>query len=185
MKQLLFMSLFCSLLSACSSKRTADIDFNPTTNFQQYSSYQYSPETEVSVDSNPVMIHRIKSAIDSIIESKGLTKQKFIDKNSAYITIKVSFTEHEKEHNSSFNIGIGTSKIRGNSSIGVNTNIPINGNEKIITKIVIDMSNENQTIWHASDSYEAINNLTSEQKNQKVNTMINELLANFPPKKIK
>lgn len=185
MKRLFSISFLLYLLAACASKPTAKFDYNPNTNFQQFTSYQYSPVTEVSVDSNPVMIHRIQTAIDASIKTKGLTKHEFVDENSADITIKVSFSEQEKQNNSSFNIGLGTSRMGGKSgsSIGVNTNVPISSNENIVTKIIIDISNENQAIWHGSDSYEAKNNLTMKQSNQAIMTTVNNLLANFPPKK--
>jgi len=185
MKRLLILSFLFSLLAACSSKPTVKIDFNPNTNFQQFTSYQFSPETEVSVDTNPIMIHRIQTAIDITLAVKGLTKHEFIDKHSADITIQVSFSEQEKQNNSSFSIGLGTSRMGGNSrsSIGVNTSIPINSEADIMTKIIIDMSDANQAIWHGSDIYEARADLSMEQTNEAVNTMVNSLLANFPPEK--
>jgi len=185
MKRLFFISFLFSLLAACSSKPTVNIDFNPNTNFQQFVSYQYSPETDISVDSNPIMINRIQTAIDTTLAVKGLTKHEFIDKNSADITIKVSFSEQEKQNNSSFSIGLGTSRMGGNSSssIGVNTTVPINSNADIVTKIIIDMSDAHQAIWHGSDSYEARDDISIEQTNQAVNITVNNLLANFPPKK--
>jgi len=185
MKRLFFISFLFTLLAACSSKPTVYIDFNPNTNFQQFTSYQYSPETAISVDSNPIMINRIKTAIDTTLAEKGLTKHVFIDQNSADITIQVSFSEQEKQSNSSFSIGLGTSRMGGNSrsSIGVNTSVPINSNADIVTKIIIDMSDANKAIWHGSDSYETNADLTMEQTNQAVSATVKGLLANFPPHK--
>jgi len=186
MKRLFFISLLFTLLTACSSKPTVYIDFNPNINFQQFTSYQYGPETAISVDSNPIMINRIQTAIDAALAAKGLTKHAFIDKNSADITIQVSFSEQEKQNNSSFSIGLGTSRMGGNSrsSVGVNTSVPINNNADIVTKIIIDMNDANQAVWHGSDSYEAEADLSMEQTNQAVNATVNSLLANFPPKKV-
>ena len=102
MKQLLFISFtlfWLSLLAACSSKPTANIDFNPNTNFQHFTSYQYSAQTDTSVDSNPIMMHRIQTAIDNNLAKIGLTKHVFKDKNSADISINVSFSEQEKQNN--------------------------------------------------------------------------------------
>tara|TARA_R110001583_G_scaffold39890_4_gene127835 strand:+ start:7132 stop:7698 length:567 start_codon:yes stop_codon:yes gene_type:complete len=187
MKRLLFISFTLFLLVACSSKPTANIDFNPDTNFQQFTSYQYSPQTDVSVDFNPIMIHRIQTAIDYNLAKIGLTKHVFIDKNSADITIEISFSEQEKQNNSSFSIGLGTSKMGGNSrsGIGVNTSVPFNSKADIVTKIIINMSDANQAIWHGSDSYETSADLSIEQVNEAVNTIVSNLLVNFPPEKIK
>jgi hypothetical protein len=183
MKKLSFVSISLILLAACSSRPTTNIDFNSDTNFQQFTSYQFSPEADTSVDANPVMINRIQTAIDSNLAAKGFTKYDYIDVHSADLTIDVSFREEEKQSDSSFSIGLGTS-IRGShsgSSIGLSTSMPINGKAKIITKIMINMSDANQAIWHGSDRYEASSDLSIAQKSQAVDTTVNRLLATFPP----
>ena len=186
MTRLLFIPLLFSFLAACSSQPKLDIDINPNTNFEKLTSYQFSPETKITVDSNPIMIHRIQTAIDQVLISKGLTKQEFSDKNSADITIQVNFSEHEKQNNSSFNVGLGTSRMGGNSrsSIGVNTNIPMNSNPDIVTKITIDMRDANEAIWHGSDKFQTGTDLSLEETNAAVNEIVNRLLLNFPPENI-
>ncbi len=186
MKQLILISILLTLLAACSSKPTISIDFNPETNFKKFTSYQYSLETDKSIDANPIMINRIQTAIDNSLTIKGLTKHDYIDKNSADLTIHVRFSKKEKQSNSSFSIGLGTSRMGGNSrsSIGMNTNVPINAEADIITKIVIDMRDANQAVWHGSDSYEAGKEVTLEQTNQAVSATVSRLLANFPPEKL-
>ena len=184
MKKFVIGVIFLSLLTACgSTKPTLKVDFNPETNFQLFTSYQYSAKTDTSFDANPIMIHRIQSAIDSNLSIKGFTKHDFIDKSSADLTIKVSFTEQEKQSNSSFSIGLGTSNIGGHSrsSIGLSTSVPINGNTKTITKINIDIKDKKQSVWHGSDIYNSREALTFEQKNLAVIETVNRMLVNFPP----
>lgn len=185
MKRLIITSFLFTLLAACSSKPTAKIDFNPDINFQQLTSYQFSPTRDNSIDANPIMIHRIQTAINSVMVVKGLTGHKFIDMNSADINIQVGFSEQEQQNNPSFSIGIGTSRFGGNSgaTVGINTNIPINSDKDIMTKIVIDMSNKNKVIWHGSDTFETSEDFTTEQKNQAVIATVKNILANFPPEK--
>jgi hypothetical protein len=174
--------LFC-LLSACSNKPTIFIDFNQETNFQLFSSYQFATQVNNSVDANPIMINRIQDAVEFTLASKGLKKRTFVDMNSADLTIYVTFSQLEKEDNSSFSIGLGTSRIGSNSggSIGISTSLPINSEADIMTKIVIDMSNAKQAIWHGSDSYETSGELSIEETNKAVTATVNKLLANFPP----
>lgn len=187
MKRSFYILALFFLLTACSNKPTVNIDFNPKTNFEQLVSFQYPPNTDISVDSNPIMIHRIQSAIDHNLLARGLIKNDFIDNNSADITIKVKFSEQEKESNSSFSIGLGTARMGGSSrsSIGVNTSIPIDSNADIVTKITIDMSDASQAIWHGSDSYESDADMSSEQIDRAVSATVNALLDQFPPEKIK
>jgi len=183
MKQLIALCMLFSLLSACSNKPTIQIDFNQETNFQLFSSYQFSTQVDNSVDANPVMINRIQSAVDNALASKGLIKHTFVDINSADLTIYVSFNHTEKENTSSFSIGLGTSRVGSNSSgsIGVSTSIPINNEADIVTKIMINMNNAKHAIWHGSDSYEANGDLSMEETDKAVADTVNRLLENFPP----
>lgn len=184
MKKLITLCILFSLLSACSNKPTIHIDFNQETNFQLFNSYQFSTQVDNSVDANPVMISRIQSAVEYALANKGLKKHTFVDMNSADLTIYVSFSHKEKENNSSFSIGLGTSRIGSNSSgsIGVSTSIPIDSEADIITTIKIDMSNAKHAVWHGSDSYEATGNLSTEETDKAVAATVNRLLANFPPR---
>lgn len=183
MKKLITLCVLFSLLSACSNKPTIHIDFNKETNFQLFNSYQFSTQINSSVDANPVMISRIESAVEHALAQKDLQKHTFVDMNSADLTIYVSFSHKEKENNSSFRIGLGTSKIGSNASgsLGVSTSIPINSEADIVTTIKIDISDAKHAIWHGSDSYEANGDLSMEETDKAVAATVNRLLENFPP----
>lgn len=183
MKKLLTLCILFSLLSACSNKPTISIDFNQETNFQLFSNYQFGTQMKNSVDVNPIMINRIQNAVEVALASKGLNKRTFVDLNSADLTIDVTFSQQEKENDSSFSIGLGTSRMSSRTSggIGISTSIPLNGEADIITKIVIDMSNAKHAIWHGSDSYEASGDLSIEETDKAVTATVNRLLASFPP----
>jgi len=183
MKKTFILCVLFSLLSACSNKPTTDIDFNQETNFQIFKTYQFSNQIESSVDINPVMINRIQAAVEVALANKGLQKNTFIDMNSADLTIYVNYSHKEKENNASFSIGLGTSKIGSNSrgSVGISTNIPVNKIANIITKIIIDINDKRQAIWHGSDSYETVDDSSIEDINKAVTVTVNRLLANFPP----
>jgi hypothetical protein len=182
MKKLITLCILFSLLS-CSNKPTVNIDFNQETNFQLFSSYQFSTQINNSIDANPIMINRIQGAVDVALTNKGLKKRTFVDMDSADLTIYVTFSQQEKENNSSFSIGLGTSRIGSNArgGLGVSTSVPINSEADIMTKIVIDMSDAKHAIWHGIDSYEASGDLSMEETDNAVTATVNRLLANFPP----
>ncbi|MBL4899934.1 MAG: DUF4136 domain-containing protein [Colwellia sp.] len=183
MKKLIALCLLFSLLSACSNQPTINIDFNQETNFELFSSYQFSTQENNSVDTNPIMINRIQGAIEYALASKGLKKRTFVNMNSADLTIYVIFNQQEKENKSTFTIGLGTSRVGNNSigSIGVSTSVPINSEANILTKIIIDISDTKHAVWHGSDSYEASGHLSTEETDKAVTATVNRLLANFPP----
>lgn len=186
MKKLITLGILLCLLNACSNKPTSYVDFNEITNFKGFSSYQFSPQANNSVDANPIMISRIQNAVASALTRKGLTKTVFEDLNSADLTINVNFSQEEVQSNSSFSIGLGTSSRIGSSSrgsVGVSTSVPINSQADIKTKIIIDMNNKSLAVWHGSDSYEASGNISTKEMDQAVMATVEGLLKNFPPKK--
>ncbi|MFT7007500.1 MAG: hypothetical protein ACJAXJ_002021 [Colwellia sp.] len=68
---ILFIAIGISLLS-CGSKLTTHIDFNQETNFQSFSSYQFSTKVNNSLDANPIMINRIQGAVEVALAGKRL-----------------------------------------------------------------------------------------------------------------
>ena len=66
-------------------------------------------------------------------------------------------------------------------SIGISTSIPMNSESEVLTKIVIDISNEECAIWHGSDSYEASSNLAIEETDKAVADTVDRILKDFSP----
>lgn len=183
MKKLITLCILFSLLSACGSTPTLQIDFNKETNFELYNSYQFSSQVNNSLDANPIMKSRIQNAVDNALAKKGLQKNALVDMKSADLTVSVTFIQLEKESNSSFSIGLGTAMLGSNSrgGVGVSTSVPLDSGADIITKIVIDISDEKHAIWHGSDSYEGRGDFTVQETDEAVIATVSRLLANFPP----
>jgi hypothetical protein len=178
----LITALLTLLLTACSSAPTTKFDYNETTNFSLFKSFQFVEQTSAALDGNPVMDNRIKQAIDS-----ALIRQLFIPQDElADLQIEFHFSQQEKANNSSFSIGLGGSKIGGSgaASVGVSTSIPIDSDAIIITKIFIDISHNGEAIWHGTDVYEGKGDMPFKEKEIAITATVNRLLANFPPKKI-
>jgi len=183
MKKLIVLFMLTHLLSACSHKSTTQVDFNQDINFALFSTYQFSTHPNNSIDINPIMISRIQSAVENTLAKKGLRKHNYVSRSSAELTIFVTFSQEQLENNSSFTIGLGTSRVGSNSmgSIGISTSIPMNSESEVLTKIVIDISNEECAIWHGSDSYEASSNLAIEETDKAVADTVDRILKDFSP----
>ena len=183
MKKSIVLFLLVHLLSACSHKPTTQIDFNQEVNFALFSTYQFSTQQNNSIDDNPIMINRIQSAVESALTNKGLQRHPYMNNKSAELTITVTFSQNQLENNSSFTIGLGTSRVGSNSmgSIGLSTSIPIDSESDIITNIMIDISDDKHAIWHGSGSYEASSNLTIEEIDKAVTDTVDRILKDFPP----
>jgi len=173
--------LFILLLTACGSAPTTKFDYNQKTDFSLFKSFQFDEKSNTNVDTNPVMDSRIKQAIES-----ALTRQLFIHKTElADLQVTFHFSQQEKANNSSFSIGLGGARIGGSggAGIGVSTSIPIDSDATIITKIFIDISHNNEAIWHGTDTYESKENMSYQEKELLITDTVNRLLSNFPPVK--
>ncbi len=170
------------LLSACTSTPKVNIDFNENTNFQPLKSFQF---VQVKGNSaNPIMDNRIEQEIKKQLIAKQfdfLTRND-TSQNNADLTIKFAFTQQEVASNSSFNIGIGGAKIGSHGGVGVSTNVPITPSSKILSTIIIDISHNEQPIWHGNTGFEGIEKMNSVEKDAAIATTVAKLLAQFPPK---
>ena len=174
--------LFTLLLTACSSDPTTKFDYNEKTNFSLFKSFQFVEQIPPDLDANPVMDNRIKQAIESALMRQLFTHQTEL----ADLQIEFHFSQQEKANNSSFSIGLGGAKIGGSgaASVGVSTSIPIDSDATIITKIFIDISHNDEAIWHGTDVFEGKGDMSFQEKELAITETVNRLLSNFPPKKV-
>jgi len=180
------LAIFILLISACSNIPNAIIDFNQNVNFQAFKSFQYANDFSVPHGKNPFRKSRIKKAITHNLAMKNMmliVQENKLTKVDLIISIHIS--QQTLTNDSSLSIGIGSIKINRNSgiNIGISTDIPLNGNNTTLTKITIDMSHKNETIWHGSNSYQGSDNMTMKEKDSAVTKAVNKLLADFPPNK--
>jgi len=174
--------LYALLLTACVSSPTAKFDYNEKIDFSLFKNFHFIEHINNRVDANPVMDAHIEQAIKSALTRNFLThKSEFAD-----LQIKFHFSQQEKINNSSLSIGLGRGKIggRGAASLGLSTNIPLKTDVTMLTKIFIDISHNNQAIWHGNDIFENKDEMPVKEKKQAITATVNRLLLNFPPQKI-
>jgi len=178
----LITALFTLLITACSSEPTTKFDYIDKTNFSLFKSFQFVKQSSPDLDANPVMDNRIKQAIESALMRQLFTAQAEL----ADLQVDFHFSQQEKANNSSFSIGLGGAKIgsSGAASVGVSTNIPIDSDATIITKVFIDISHNGEAIWHGSDFFEGKGDMSFQDKELAITATVNRLLSNFPPKKV-
>lgn len=182
---LLSALFFLSLLTACSNKVSTSIDFNPNTNFSTLKTYQFSPTKANTPDINPILINHMQTVVDTVLSAQDLTKIAVDGNQNADITIKVTYSQQEKENNSSLTIGLGTGRVgsHGGASIGMNTNVPLKGQSKVITKIMIAISHNDIPVWYGTDSYEGDANSSTDESAPAIAFTIKKILKHFPPNK--
>lgn len=181
MKSLLavFVTLIITLLSACQST-TTKVDYNKNTNFAQFKSFQLLEKNQTASNENPILRHRISSAIASQLEKQGFAHLE----NMADLSVNFYFSQQEQQDDSSFSIGFGGIGIGRHSSTGISigTTIPLNSQADFLIQIVININHQGKVIWHGSDSYIAAQNVSPEQQDKLVQNTVNNMLKQFPSK---
>ncbi len=166
------------LLLGCQSPKTT-VDFDTSTNFKQFSSYQFEPTTEATVEVDQLTYDRIQNAITAELAQKPV---RYSD-NNADLQISFFTVVEQKQNNSSFSIGLGGSSRSGSSAtgVGLGTTIPIDGDINLYTKIVIDIKHQGKVIWRGSDGFEAEQDISPEERTKAINNVVAIILSQYPP----
>lgn len=172
MKLLLFLVLSIFLVS-CGA--TVAVDYDKEVDFSKYNSYNYFP----SIDSglNELDDGRIKKITDSLLQQRGLIK-------SETPQLFVNFYARESLSNSRNTLGIGVGGGGGNMGVGVSGGIPI-GRKVINQQLTLDFIDvlKDDLVWQAVADGEMKERATPQQKEAYYISVIQKILAKYPPKK--
>lgn len=172
MRFLLAISISILLYSCGSAVVT---DFDSTTDFTPYNTYNYYPEIQSGL--NQLDDRRIMKAVDSVMSSKGWQK-------SESPQVYVNFFASEFITESSSSIGFGVGSGGGNVGVGVSGGIPVGGNEvnQRFTLDLIDVEKDN-LLWQGELDNRFKERATPEQRQAYYFGVITKILKKYPPKK--
>ncbi|NMP17871.1 DUF4136 domain-containing protein [Thalassotalea sp. Y01] len=168
------------LLTGCKST-PSNVDYDTETNFSQFSFYQFvDSKEEQAAELDDLSKDRIEQAISSELSKKSLNATD----DAADLQVSFYTTEEQKENKSSFSIGFGGTNYGGNSStgVGVGTTIPIDRGYDVYTQITIDFYHQGKMIWRGFDGFTAEPDMTPEQRQVEVNSVVSKILSQYPPK---
>ncbi|MAO09077.1 MAG: hypothetical protein CL596_10225 [Alteromonas sp.] len=170
MKYLLFLLL--PVLVSCGA--AVAVDYEPTTDFSGYTSYNYYPTIESGL--NDLDNKRIMAAIDSVMTTKGFEK-------TDTPQIWVNFYASEQVSNSRSTIGIGIGGGGGNVGVGVNGGIPIGGRQ-IDQQFTIDFVDKliDLLVWQGVYETSYKEKATPLQKEAHYYSVVQKILKKYPPK---
>jgi len=165
--------LLILILVSCGS--VVHYDYERSTDFSRYSSYNYYGEIESGL--NQLDNNRIKRAIDSILQKRGFAKSNSPD-------FLINFYASEAITNSGSSIGIGVGGGGGNVGVGVSGGIPIGGNS-ILQKMTIDLvdTERDKLFWKAIVESKYGEKANPEQKTEHYNRLMLKIVKNYPPEK--
>jgi hypothetical protein len=160
-------------LSACSGITTSS-DYDKGTNFSKYKTYAWK---DVHPTQNALVENRIKSAVDSVLASKGLKK---VDASPDLWVVEHTHLTKETQVDT-YNTGWGYGW-RWGYGAGMTTStvsqIPV-GN------LVVDLvdAGEKQLVWRGTASKALDSSATAADREKSTNEAVQKMFAGYPPGK--
>lgn len=168
------ITILTVLIVSCAPIRVS-YDFEETTNFSNYKTYQYFADMETGL--SELDTNRLLDALDAKLTSKGYS---ISETPNFYIDIKSK--AYQDAQRGSFGIGMGGSG--RNVGGGVSVGIPI-GQGNINRQITIDFVDhgKKQLFWQAVSESSFNPDTTPEAKEQLLNALVEKVLSQYPPEK--
>ena len=172
MKALTFI-LISILFLSCGA--TMAVDYDKQVDFSKYISYNFFPTIDSGL--GDLDERRIMKITDSLLHLRGFVKN---ENPQLYI----NFYANESLSGPRSTIGIGVGSGGGNLGIGVSGGIPIGGRliEQQLTVDFIDVEKD-ELVWQAVALSEIKEQATPQQKEAYYVTIIQKILAKYPPRK--
>ncbi len=170
-----FLSVLLITLLLTSCGASVAVDYDQQVDFSKYNSYNYFPTIESGL--NQLDNNRIIQITDSLMQQRGFSK-------SENPQIYINFYAKENVSNSRNTIGIGIGSGGGNVGVGVSGGIPIGGRviNQQLTFDFIDVEKDD-LVWQAVAEGEMKERATPYQKEEYYISVIQKILAKYPPKK--
>ncbi len=167
-------TILALLIVSCAPIRV-NYDFDKTTNFNTYKTYQYYSNMVTGL--SELDTKRLLNAIDIKMEVKGFA----ISENPDFF-IDIKSVEYQGAQRQTVGVGVGGSgrNVGGGISIG----LPI-GQANINRQITIDFVDENkkQLFWQAISESSFNPKDTPEKREARLNAIAEKVLSGYPPEK--
>ncbi|GGZ79368.1 DUF4136 domain-containing protein [Algibacter mikhailovii] len=168
----LFLIAAVLLLVSCAPIRV-NYDYDRTTNFENYRTYQYFADMNTGL--SELDTSRLLDALDAKMTEKGYSISKTPD---FFIDIKSkSYQEGPKS-----TVGIGMGGTSGNVGGGVSVGIPV-GQGNISREITIDFvdHNKKQLFWQSVSESSFNPNASPEERSAMLKAIVDKVLYQYPP----
>ena len=167
-------TILALLIVSCAPIRV-NYDYDKTTNFNNYKTYQYYADMETGL--SELDTKRLLNAIDAKMETKGFS----ISENPDFF-IDIKSTEYQAPQRQSMGVGLGGGgrNVGGGISIG----LPI-GQANVNRQITIDFVDENkkQLFWQAISESSFNPKGTPEKREARLIAIVEKVLSGYPSEK--
>jgi Domain of unknown function (DUF4136) len=180
----------CLVMGGCSTVEVQS-DYDPAADFASLKTYAWYAEEQpttgdIRVD-NPIVDSRIRTAVETQLNAKGYTK---VDANPDFFLIYHAAVSKEiaVTTTTSTTVAYGGGYAHGGYGWGyvaapmwVETPTSYTYDKGTILVDIVDAKNE-KLVWRGSAQAEVDESRTQQQREQRINGAMKEMLANFPPK---
>ncbi|GAA4805732.1 DUF4136 domain-containing protein [Litoribaculum gwangyangense] len=167
------IAILTFLIVSCAPIRV-NYDYDKTTNFQQYKTYNYYADIQTGL--SELDTKRFLDALDATMAAKGFS---LAENPDFFIDIKSN--QYQTAQRNAVGVGLGGTgrNVGGGISIG----LPI-GQSNIKREIIIDFVDENkkQLFWQAVSEASFNPKASPENREAKLQAIVEKVLTGFPPK---
>lgn len=166
--------LLVSILASCSPIRV-NTDYDKTTNFDSYKSYNYY--TPINTGLSELDTKRLMVALDAKMQSRGFTLS-----DSPDFVINIQSNEYQESQRN--NVGVGLGGGGGNVGGGISIGIPV-GQADVNRQIIFDFVDDSKSglFWQAVSESSYNPNTKPEQREAQLQAIVEKVLSKYPPEK--
>lgn len=160
------------LISACSPVRV-NYDYDNTTNFDRYKTYNYY--TPLKTGLGDLDTKRLLDAMDAKMQSRGFTLSDTPD-----FLINIQSSEFRQAQRS--NVGVGVGGGGGNVGGGISIGIPV-GQADVNRQIIFDFVDDSKSglFWQAVSETSYNPNAKPEKRQAEMQAIVEKVMSQYPP----
>jgi len=168
--------LIVAILTGCATT-SVTYDYDKSTDFTQFKTYAFTKES-LKIPVNQLNLNRIIKAVENEMSAKGYTSTE--DNPDVGVDLYLK-TEKEVEATAT-TMGAGYGPYRygwgaGMATTNINYNEYTNGSLFIS---IIEMDNK-KLIWQGIGTKTLDENLSTDKRDEAINSSVQQIMANFPP----
>jgi len=165
----------CVALLMYSCGTTVNYDYEKTTDFTQYKSYNYFDDMKIGL--NQLDTKRLIKALDAKFETMGLTRS-----DNADFYVDIQSQDIQSQNNS--NVGVGVGGTGGNVGGGISVGIPLGQNQNT-RELLIEFVDDTKggMFWQAISESSYAPDASPEKREEKFKALVDKIFTQYPPKK--
>jgi hypothetical protein len=174
--------ILLSVTAGCASVKVSQ-DYDVTTDFSRLQTYAWHPgapeKSGGAPTDNPLLASRIRAAVEKNLSQMGYRK---IETGSPDFYVTTTYSVRSKIDSGGVRTGVGIG-IGGSGTFG---SVGVSGSPVREIKegtLVIDVSDANQggLLWRGTGTYEVKPEKDPQKTTEKINRVVEKIMAQFPP----